>query len=97
MANSELKTKLWAQITVIGKEKALFPAAEAHIDKAIQDLETVNPTQQPLDSGHFLLCMKRLVAIPLGLSFPKYFSLRYRSQILSCWGICSFCSGVKVS
>ena len=51
MANSELKTKLWAQITVIGREKALFPAAEAHIDETIQDLETVNPTQQPLDNA----------------------------------------------
>jgi hypothetical protein len=46
--NSELKTKLFSQIEILGKEQSLLPFSETHIDETIKDLENTNPITQPL-------------------------------------------------
>ncbi len=47
-ANLKLKTQLFSQIEILGKEQSLLPFSEISIDETIKDLETVNPIPQPL-------------------------------------------------
>ena len=51
--NSELKTKLFSQIEILGKEQSLLPFSETHIDETIKDLENTNPISQPLLPDNF--------------------------------------------
>lgn len=47
-ANLKLKTQLFSQIEILGKERSLLPFSETSIDETIRDLENVNPIPQPL-------------------------------------------------
>ncbi|MEM8828504.1 MAG: PAP/fibrillin family protein [Cyanobacteria bacterium P01_G01_bin.19] len=53
--NQELKTKLFSQIEVAGKERSLLPFSETLIDETIRQLEDINPISQPLSSNNFNL------------------------------------------
>ena len=52
--NSELKTKLFSQIKVLGKEKSLLPFSTPYIDETIQKLENINPKKRSLSLEHFV-------------------------------------------
>ena len=52
-ANQNLKTELFGQIEILGKEQSLLPFSEASIDATIVQLENVNPILQPLSLEHF--------------------------------------------
>ena len=52
-ANQNLKTELFGQIEILGKERSLLPFSEASIDATITQLENVSPILQPLSSEHF--------------------------------------------
>ena len=47
----DLKIQLFSQIEAIGKERSLLPFADTSIDETIKQLETINPTPQPLAPG----------------------------------------------
>lgn len=46
--NQELKTKLFSQIEILGKEQSLLPFSDTSIDETIRQLEDTNPISQPL-------------------------------------------------
>ena len=48
----ELKTKLFSQIEILGKERSLLPFSETSIDETIKQLEDTNPIPQPLSSNN---------------------------------------------
>ena len=50
--NLELKTKLFSQIEILGKERSLLPFSTPHIDETIEELENVNPKKRSLSSEH---------------------------------------------
>ena len=41
--NRDLKTKLFSQIEILGKERSLLPFSDTSIDETIQQLEDTNP------------------------------------------------------
>lgn len=47
-SSQDLKTQLFSQIETVGKKRSLLPFAETAIDETIKQLETINPTPQPL-------------------------------------------------
>ena len=51
--NSELKTKLFSQIEILGREQSLRPFSTPHIDETIRELENVNPITRPLSLDNF--------------------------------------------
>ena len=51
--NQNLKTELFRQIEILGRERSLLPFSEASIDETIRQLENVNPILQPLLPDHF--------------------------------------------
>ena len=51
--NRDLKTELFRQIEILGKERSLLPFSEASIDETIKQLESVNPISQPLLPDRF--------------------------------------------
>ena len=51
--NQNLKTELFRQIEILGREQSLLPFSEASIDEAISQLESVNPILQPLLPDNF--------------------------------------------
>ena len=51
--NRDLKTELFRQIEILGKERSLLPFSEASIDETIKQLESVNPILQPLLPDRF--------------------------------------------
>ena len=51
----DLKIQLFSQIEAIGKERSLLPFADTSIDETIKQLETINPTPQPLAPGSLSL------------------------------------------
>ena len=46
--NRDLKTKLFSQVEILGKERSLLPFSDTSIDETIQQLEDTNPIPQPL-------------------------------------------------
>ena len=50
--NLELKTKLFSQIEILGKEQSLLPFSNTSIDETIKNLEKTNPISQPLKFDH---------------------------------------------
>ena len=46
--NRDLKTKLFSQIEILGKEQSLLPFSDTSIDETIQQLEDTSPIPQPL-------------------------------------------------
>ena len=52
-ANQNLKTELFRQIEILGKERSLLPFSGASIDATITQLENTSPILQPLSAEHF--------------------------------------------
>ena len=46
--NQDLKTKLFSQIEILGKERSLLPFSDTSVDETIKELEDTNPIPQPL-------------------------------------------------
>lgn len=46
--NKDLKTQLFSQIEILGKEQSLLPFSDTSIDETIRQLENTNPISQPL-------------------------------------------------
>lgn len=50
-----LKTELLQRVEALGLQQALFPLTEEPIDEIVQHLESINPTEHPLNDQHLSL------------------------------------------
>ena len=50
--NHQLKTELFSQIEILGKEQSLLPFSSPHIEETIRELENVNPIVRSLSSDN---------------------------------------------
>lgn len=50
--NHQLKTELFSQIEILGKEQSLLPFSAPHIEETIRELENVNPIVRSLSPEH---------------------------------------------
>ena len=50
--NQNLKTRLFSQIEILGKEKSLLPFSDTLIDETIKKLENASPIAQPLSDNN---------------------------------------------